>query len=500
MANEQLPFADLNKQTKNSKTESDRWGSLLEKKDDKKEASKEEVIEEAEVVVEEQTEEVIYSVSDLNSLIKKQIEGSFPIVWVQAEISNFKAHTSGHFYFSLKDDKSQINAVMFKGLNSKLKFRPESGMEVLVRGKVTVYEPRGNYQIFCEHMEPVGAGALQKAFEQLKAKLQKEGLFDQKHKKPLPIFPKHIGVVTSPTGAAIRDILNVLERRHKAVEVTIIPARVQGEGAAEEVARGVELANRVNMFDVLIVGRGGGSIEDLWCFNEEIVARAIFASDLPVISAVGHEVDYTIADFVADYRAPTPSAAAEVVVQSVAELKERILTFQSRLAQIINFRLSHTLQKLHNLQSKLVDPKRRLADLNMQCDELVLRLQNAVNRNLKEKRLTVSVLKERLKSPEALLKYKKDKIISLSRSLQKEVLNQVKSNKERLKGLMGVMHSLSPLQVVDRGYAIVFKEDKIIKNVKSVQENDQLKIQLSDGTLEVQVKNKQEESWTLKKN
>ena len=219
-------------------------------------------------------EPLVYSIAEINGLIRKKLEGDFTNIWLRGEISNFKAHTSGHFYFSLKDDSAQINAVMFKGLNSKLKFRPENGMEVLVRGKITVYEPRGNYQIFCESMEPVGAGALQKAFEQLKAKLEKEGLFAAERKRPIPHFPQHIGLVTSPTGAALKDILNVLRRRYRAARITLAPALVQGTEAPQSIVQAIQLINQVQDIDVLIVGRGGGSIEDLWAFNEEIVVRA----------------------------------------------------------------------------------------------------------------------------------------------------------------------------------------------------------------------------------
>ena len=267
-------------------------------------------------LVEKSSEPSVLSVEQLNVYIKQLLEGQVGQVWVRGELSNFKAHTSGHFYFSLKDSKSQITAVMFRGHNARLKFKPTDGMEVIVRGRITVYEPRGNYQLMCEMMEPVGAGALQKAFEQLKMKLKAEGLFDAARKRPIPTFPRHIAIVTSPTGAAIRDIMNVLSRRAKSIQVTVVPTVVQGEAAAPQICEALAKAIKLRDVDAIIVGRGGGSIEDMWCFNDEKLARAIAASPIPIISAVGHEIDFTIADFVADLRAPTPSARAACSARS----------------------------------------------------------------------------------------------------------------------------------------------------------------------------------------
>jgi exodeoxyribonuclease VII large subunit len=464
----------------------DKWSSLLESK---KSTSPTAPVEAAPVAASTPTkdEPTVLSVTGLNGLLKQQIEGNFQTIWLQGEISNFKPHTSGHFYFSLKDDKSQISAVMFKGFNARLKFRPENGMEVLVRGRVTVYEPRGSYQVFCESMEPVGAGALQKAFEQLKAKLQAEGLFDQKYKKALPLLPKRIGVVTSPTGAAIQDILNVLHRRYRSAHITVIPARVQGEGSAQEVVRGIELANRVGTFDVLIVGRGGGSIEDMWGFNEEIVARAIFASQIPIISAVGHEIDYTIADFVADYRAPTPSAAAEVVAQSVSQLLERIKNHEARLVQRLQFQLSHLVQRLHNFQSRLVDPQRHLEDLSIRCDEAVQRLQMAWQRYTREKTLQVRLLRQKLKNPRDEVRRRRDRVENLGKTLAREMKNSLAQKRQNTESLMSLMDSLSPLKVLNRGYAVIFKGDKIVRSPQQAQAGDRLVVQVESGALEVQV-------------
>lgn len=429
----------------------------------------------------------VFSVSHLNQLIKEQIEGEFKSIWLQGEISNFKAHTSGHYYFSLKDEKSQISAVMFKGFNARLKFKPDSGMEVIVRGRVTVYEPRGNYQIFCESMEPVGAGALQRAYEQLKNKLQLEGLFNSEHKQKLPLLPKHIGVVTSPTGAAIQDILNILGRRYRGGKITVIPARVQGEGAGDEVVRGIELANRLASMDVLIVGRGGGSIEDMWCFNEEKVARAIFASKIPIISAVGHEIDFTIADFVADVRAPTPSAAAELVAQSANELSEKILNCQKRLRQRWQYRLSQWQTQIHHLQSQLVDPKRRLEDLAIRCDELQQRLTLSWQRFLRDQKMQIRLMREKLKNPRTVIEARRQKVVNLHRQLQKEIQHSLHVRKKSMSSIFSILDSLSPLRVVSRGYALVFDKDQIIKNAQQTKKDQELVIQLAEGALRVSV-------------
>jgi exodeoxyribonuclease VII large subunit len=441
-----------------------------------------------EIFVEEKTAEpTVLTVSNLNSLIKEQIEGEFKSIWLQGEISNFKAHTSGHYYFSLKDDKSQISAVMFKGFNGRLKFRPDSGMEVIVRGRVTVYEPRGNYQIFCETMEPVGAGALQRAYEQLKNKLQLEGLFAPEHKQALPLLPKSIGVVTSPTGAAIQDILNVLSRRYRSGKITVIPARVQGEGAADEVVRGIQLANAVGGFDVLIVGRGGGSIEDMWCFNEERVARAIFASKIPIISAVGHEIDFTIADFVADVRAPTPSAAAEIVAKSAGELSEKIRSFRKNLLQRFQFTLSQHQSRLHRLQGQLVDPKRRLQDLAIRCDELQQRMVMGWQRYVRDQRMQVRLLREKMKSPRVVLTARRQRLSYLQQTLQKEVGFRLQNQKSQLANIVSILDSLSPLKVLGRGYALVFSDEKIIKESNQVNINQELDVRFSNGAVRVKV-------------
>lgn len=435
---------------------------------------------------EERAEPAVMSVSDLNKHIREILEGRFPLLWLKGEISNFKAHTSGHFYFSLKDAKAQINAVMFRGFNQSIKFRPEDGMEVLVRGKVTVYEPRGNYQIFCEMMEPVGAGALQKAFEQLKAKLQKEGLFAPERKRPLPAHPRHIAIVTSPTGAAIRDMLNVLGRRFKGVHITVVPCKVQGDAAPGEIVEAIKLAQRLSDIDVMIVGRGGGSIEDLWAFNDERVARAIAAARVPVISAVGHEIDFTIADFVADLRAPTPSAAAELVVANAADLAHRITTMSRALMLAFRQRLAGTREQLQFLTRRLIDPQRMLQDASIRCDELMQRLDLAMKRGLETRASEVKLLRTRLPQPK--IEKAQDTRRSFDQRLRAAVQAFLSGRKQALAKSMAVLDSLSPLKVLDRGFSMVMVDDKIVTHAEDLKAGDKVNVRMCKGSIEAEVK------------
>jgi exodeoxyribonuclease VII large subunit len=412
------------------------------------------------------SEPQVLSVSELNRHIREILEGQFPLLWLKGEISNFKAHTSGHFYFSLKDAKAQISAVMFRGFNSQLRFRPEDGMEVLVRAKVTVYEPRGNYQLFCELMEPVGAGALQKAFEQLKAKLQREGLFDETRKRSLPTLPRHIAIVTSPTGAAIRDMLNVLNRRFKGARITLVPCKVQGDQAPREICAAIALANRLSDVDVMIVGRGGGSIEDLWAFNDEGVARAISGSRVPVVSAVGHEVDFTIADFVADLRAPTPSAAAELVVKNATDLQARILSLSRALRLAVLHRLDVARRNATVLAKHLVDPQRRIQDAIIRCDELLQRLELDIGRILQANRIRLAPLASQLRS---------------------NLRNLLTRKRERLELKMAVMDSLSPLKVLERGYSMVIMNGQIVVDANKLEVGDEVRVRMGKGSVEARV-------------
>lgn len=414
-------------------------------------------------------EPTILTVGMLNKLIRRQLETEFSVLWLRGEISNFKAHPSGHFYFSLKDKDAQVSAVMFRGYNAQLRFKPEDGMEVIVRGKITVYEPRGNYQIMCETMEPVGAGALQKAFEQLKRKLQNEGLFDEARKRAIPHAPKHIAIVTSPSGAAIRDMLNVLSRRYKAARITLVPASVQGTRATAEIVNAIALVNQLPDVDVLIVGRGGGSIEDMWSFNEEAVARAIIGSRAPVISAVGHEIDFTIADFVADLRAPTPSAAAELVAKNAGELSAVIQRLERNLAVGFYSRVRHLVERVRMSQRLLQDPRRKIEDAILRCDDLIERLERSVFDSIDRTRGTFEMLDERLTA-------------RLQRRLQ--------AAKQKFVRAASLLDGLSPLRVLDRGYALVTFQGRAVTAADAVSIGDQVSIRLAQGELEATIKNK----------
>lgn len=423
----------------------------------------------------------VFSVEQLNLTVKQILEGQIGQVWVKGEISNFKAHTSGHFYFSLKDSKSQISAVMFRGHNARLKFKPTDGLEVLVRGRISVYEPRGNYQIVCDMMEPVGAGALQKAFEQLKAKLKAEGLFDSARKRPIPAYPRHIAIVTSPTGAAIRDILNILSRRARGLEVTVIPTLVQGEAAAASICEAFKKAIALPEVDAVIVGRGGGSIEDMWCFNDEALARLIAASPIPVISAVGHEIDFTIADFVADLRAPTPSAAAELVAKSSSETTQRLDAMKRMLMLSLEKMLRSWNEKTRGLSKRLIDPQRRLQDLRLRNDDLLTRLELALRRSLDSRRHSVDLLKEKMGTPQELLAKKRKELEFLQLRADKNIKTYVERRQAVLNRVMSVLDSISPLKVVERGYSIVTKNKEVIKSSSQLKSGDSIEIRLAQG-------------------
>lgn len=391
----------------------------------------------------------ILSVSQLNNLISDVIDESFGFIWVEGEVSNLRVPASGHSYFTLKDSQSQIRAVLFKGAGQSLNFDLMDGQKVICLGKLSVYKQRGEYQIIAEHMEPSGLGSLHLAFEQLKKKLEAEGLFDEAKKRPLPLFPRKIGVVTSPTGAAIRDVLHVLERRNSAIQVVIAPASVQGEKAPAEIAAAIELLNEFSDIDVIIAGRGGGSLEDLWAFNEELVARAIHASAIPVISAVGHERDYCISDFVADLRAPTPSAAAEIVVRSASELSREIFHLRERMTLAINALLTHIKNRLEREKKGLIDPRKKLAEHKMRIDELSFRLERRM----------------------------------------REHIELIKSG---LRGLAGKLDSLSPLAVLSRGYSIStdLATGKVLMNSEEVERGKLIGVKLFKGELECRVEKK----------
>jgi len=429
----------------------------------------------------------IYSVYEITSEIKKTLD-AFGIVWIQGEISNFKRHSSGHMYFALKDDRAQLKAAFFRNSNIYLKFRPEDGLEVLVRGRISVYEPRGDYQIIVELMEPVGVGSLQLAFEQLKEKLRKEGLFDESHKKPLPLLPQKIGIVTSQTGAAIRDMLRVLARRNASLNVLIYPAKVQGEGAAREIADGIRFLNTRSDIDVIIAGRGGGSIEDLWAFNEEIVARAIFESRVPVISAVGHEVDFTISDFVADLRAPTPSAAAEMVSGAREDLMATVQSFQGRLFQSIRLGIETrrvALERLARSRAFYVAPN-KIRDFQQSFDEASLLMSQAMQHKLARARQREQVALTRLIKLNLSqgIVLRREAHANQCRSMVMALRGGIDRARSRLQLAAGKLNALSPLAILERGYAICRNKDgTILKDSDKAVVGDPVNVKLSRGGL-----------------
>ena len=341
---------------------------------------------------------VVLTVSQINRQIADTLEGAFSFLWLKGELSNFTAHSSGHWYFSLKEEEAQIKGVMFRGSNQKLSFQPKNGQELIVRGRIGVYAPRGVYQMICEDMELSGEGSLQKSFEELKNKLKKEGLFDPKHKKPIPPFPAHIAVITSPTGAALRDILKVLRRRFKGVKVTIVPALVQGTEAPESLISALDQAEKLSDVEAVIIGRGGGSMEDLWAFNDEALARAVHRCPVPVISAVGHEIDFTICDFVADLRTATPSAAAEQVTKNVLDILNRTGDLENRLVSTLKFHINFNREKFLSLTKQLKKPERLIQELYQRLDDLSRGLPLFLRQKLEREKTALTAREKLLKS------------------------------------------------------------------------------------------------------
>lgn len=387
----------------------------------------------------------IATVSQINGYIKKIVDANIILndIWIKGEISNFKLHYSGHMYITLKDEGGVLKAVMFKSAVSGLSFRPEDGMKVLARGRISVYEAGGAYQLYINEMIPDGVGELYIAYEQLKKRLEEEGLFAAEHKKKIPQYPERVGVITAATGAAVRDIINVITRRYPYAEIILYPSLVQGAGAAENICRGLDYFNKTDTADVIIAGRGGGSIEDLWAFNEEAVARAIYASHIPVISAVGHETDFTIADFVADLRAPTPSAAAELAVPSQLELMSRILADRNRISNAMVKRLETERKNLKNI--KLKSPKEDIDDERLKIDNLV-------------------------------------------KQAEKNFRIKLMSGREQMGNMAAKLDALSPLKVIKRGYAIPMDgEGNVIKSVKNMKPDTEFDLKMSDGTAHCRV-------------
>jgi exodeoxyribonuclease VII large subunit len=416
----------------------------------------------------------IYTVSEVTRMVKQELESAFPLLWVEGEVSNFYRHQSGHLYFTLKDERSQLRSVMFRPLAQKVPFELKDGLQVVARGQINVYEPRGEYQLLVELVEPKGKGALQLAFEQLKEKLMKEGLFDPKFKKKLPLLPKKVGIVTSPRGAAIVDILRTLERRFARLHILVYPVRVQGEGAAEEIVEGIDYLGRLADLDAIIVGRGGGSIEDLWAFNEEKVARSIFACPVPVISAVGHEIDFTIADFVADVRASTPSVAAEILVEKEESFEEQIKNLKKRMYHSLQYFLQEQRHQVFSLarHRAFQNMKITLLNLEQKVDELETRAWNIIRntqQKIAEDKSAAFLMEERM------------------RSTLRGVLQHLEVRWERLSAQL---HNLSPLNILKKGYALCWRDggQYLIRRIEEVKKEEELTVSFYKGEFNCLVK------------
>ncbi len=434
----------------------------------------------------------VYSVSRLNREVRVLLERGFGSLWLEAEISNFARPASGHWYFSLKDATAQVRCAMFRQRNMLAAFTPRDGQKVLVRARIGLYEPRGEFQLLVDHMEDAGLGALKRQFEELTAKLAAEGLFAAERKRPLPPLPMRIGVITSPSGAAIRDILHVLARRFPAARVLIYPVPVQGAQAAAEIAAAVALAGRRGECDVLILARGGGSLEDLWAFNDEALARAIVASPIPIISGVGHEVDFTIADFAADVRAPTPSAAAELVVPDSQEWLKTIRTLAARLQQSLRRGLDDRRERLRWLTGRaaLVSPVARLTQQMQSLDDLEDRLMRGMRQRLTELRADFVEQRSLLwqLSPIARVREAAQRHQSLLARLNAAELQQLRSARERLMPLIRTLQAVSPLATLDRGYAIVSRDGgAILRNAELAPPGTIIEARLAVGTLRAKV-------------
>ncbi|UCF94871.1 MAG: exodeoxyribonuclease VII large subunit [Desulfobacterales bacterium] len=436
----------------------------------------------------------IYTVSELNANIKHLLEEKFSFIWICGEISNLRIPTSGHFYFTLKDENSQINAVMFRGQQRHVKFDLADGLSITGMGRISVYSPRGTYQIILEYVEPAGIGALQLAFEKLKARLAEEGFFDPKYKKPLPFLPRKIAIITSPTGAVVHDILKIVHCRFPNVAIEIIPVKVQGEGAEQQICAGIELLNTRAEADVAILARGGGSLEDLQAFNSEPVARAIFASKIPLISSVGHETDYTIADFVADVRAPTPSAAAELVIPAKADMMKKCHELSVSLNVAFNNYIEHLRSNLAHISKRLVDPKKKIQDLRLRVDDLTGRLSRLARSNLHFKRERLLWWRDRLSANNPRIQITKlnSRLEQFYIIMLKSFMIYVNKNKLRLRAASVKLHALSPLAVLDRGYSLTrtIPDKRVVRDSATVSLNQDLEVMVAKGRILCRVKGK----------
>lgn len=416
----------------------------------------------------------IYAVSEVTRMIKQELESAFPLLWVEGEISNFYRHQSGHLYFTLKDERSQLRSVMFRSMAQKVPFELEDGLQLVCRGQINVYEPRGEYQLLVEVIEPKGKGALQLAFEQLREKLKKEGLFDPKFKKKLPLLPKKVGIVTSPRGAAIVDILRTIERRFARLHILIYPVRVQGEGAADEIVEGIDYLSRLPGIDAIIVGRGGGSIEDLWAFNEEKVARSIFSCSVPVISAVGHEIDFTIADFVADIRASTPSAAAEILIEKEQSFEERIKNLEKRMIHSQRYFLQEQRHQVFSLAQHRAfqNMKIKLLNLEQKVDDLETKAWN-----------TIRDMRQKISEDKSATFLMEEKM----RGTLRGMLQHFQAQWERLSAQL---HNLSPLNILKKGYALCWRDggQYLIRKIEEVKKEEELTVSFYKGEFNCLVK------------
>lgn len=434
-----------------------------------------------------------YSITALNRAIKNMFDSKPELnrVYIKGEISNFKHHSRGHFYFTLKDENSRIAAVMFATQAKNINFEPEDGMKVLVCGRVTVYEATGGYQIYVEQMDLDGIGNLYLEYEKLKKKLETEGLFDPAHKRPIPKFPKKVGIITAPTGAAIRDILSTIKRRYPICETILFPALVQGETAKYSV---VEQLNKAQEFDldVIICGRGGGSIEDLWAFNEEIVARAIYNSKIPVISAVGHEIDFTIADFVADLRAPTPTGAAEMAVPNLVDLKTLINQYKIRLNENVKNIINYNTKRLNSIKDSYIlkNPLALYEVKDQKLDGYIDRLNTYIQNTINENKIRLNNIKNSyvLKNPLAPYEIKKEKLNTYQELLNKIITNKIKDNHHRYILTIEKLELLNPLNILNKGYSLVIKDDKVIKTTKDILPKDIINIKMHEGSITAIVK------------
>lgn len=432
----------------------------------------------------------IFSVSELNLFAKNLLENTLPSLWLEGEISNLAQPRSGHIYLTLKDDNAQVRCAMFKGRNMRLRFRPANGQQVLVKGRLSLYTPRGDYQLIIDSMEEAGLGALQRAFEQLKAKLHHEGLFDDSQKQPIPEHPTAIGVITSPTGAAVQDITSVLARRFPLVPVTLYPVAVQGTDAPAQLINAINTANRRNECDVLIVGRGGGSLEDLWAFNDEQLARTIAASNIPIVSAVGHQVDYTIADFVADLRAPTPSAAAEMLSQDQDELRDTFAGYQHWFEEKIQLIIAQHTQTLAWLEKQLVHPGKRLEEHSQRLDDLENRLILQMRQTLALEHAELGTLSAQLlaQTPYHQLEQLSLRVDALRQRSEVACQQSIKDAERSLSHLAHRLETVSPLATLSRGYSITKNaKNTLIRTRKDVSVGEVITTDLGDGTLTSEV-------------